>query len=345
MSSEYVVVGAGIIGLYTTFQLIHELSLDPSKITVLAEFLPGDQSINYTSPWAGGNFSCITSDDDDVLEYERYTYNNLGRIRKVLGLDAGLDKTNSVEYWDTHPGEKKINSLKAYLQDFTIIPKEELPEGVAFGINFTTWTFNCPFFLGNLKKYLESEGVKFQRKKLTHISQAYGSKTNVVFNCSGIGARTLGGVEDKSVYPTRGQVVVIRAPHIQINKMRWGDDYATYIIPRPHSGGEVVLGGFMQKDNWTADTFLDQTEDILKRTTELLPEILDQPISIIRVAAGLRPSRQGGVRIESIRGESGKLLIHNYGASGYGYQSGLSMGLKAVNLLKKENLRKLAHKL
>lgn len=345
MSSEYVIVGSGIIGLYTAFQLLDTLSVDPTKVTVLAEFLPGDQSINYTSPWAGGNFSCITSDDDEILAHEKYTYQNIYKIKKVLGPNAGIDQTGSTEYWDTYPGDKKVSALKAYLQDFKIIPKGKLPEGVAFGITFTTWIFNCPFFLANLKTYLTKRGVQFKRQKLTHISQAYSSNTKVVFNCTGIGARSLGGVQDKDVYPTRGQVVIVRAPHISTNKLRWGDDYATYCIPRPHSGGELVLGGYLQKDDWTADTFIDQTEDIIKRTTELFPEILQKPIEIVRVAAGLRPSRQGGVRLEVEKGEAGKLLIHNYGASGYGYQAGFSMGLKAVNLLKKENLRKFANKL
>jgi hypothetical protein len=29
--------------------------------------------------------------------------------------------------------------------------------------------------------------------------------------------------------------------------MRHGKDYETYIIPRPQSNGNIILGGFMQK--------------------------------------------------------------------------------------------------
>ena len=310
--------------------------MSPDKITVVAEFLPGDQSIKYTSPWAGGNFSCITSDDPNTLMYDELTYRNLHKIQRALGgASCGLDNKPSTELWDTYPGDTKVASLKSYLKDFQVVDKSELPEGCAFGIKFTSWNFNCPFFLANFQKYLESIGVKFLRKTLTHISQAYlTAKTKVVFNCSGIGARTLGGVEDTNVYPTRGQVVVVKAPHIQENKMRWGDDYATYIIPRPYSNDELILGGFLQKDDWTPDTFKEQTEDIIKRTTELLPKILDQPLVISRVACGLRPSRHGGVRIELQNIEDGKVVIHNYGASGYGYQAGYGMGFRAVQLLR-----------
>jgi glycine/D-amino acid oxidase-like deaminating enzyme len=334
--SEVVILGSGIIGLYTTYCLINEAGVAPNKITVIAKYLPGDQSTLYTSPWAGGNFSCISPNDAETLAYDKFTYTHLAEIQSKLGgPSCGLDLRPSTEYWDQYPGDEKINSLKAYLKDFKIVPKQKLPSGTEFGITFTTYDFNCPFFLSNFKKYFESLGVTFIRKELSHIAQAYKSDTKVVFNCTGLGAFSISGVKDSNVYPTRGQVVVVKAPHIQENRMRWGADYATYIIPRPYSNNELVLGGFLQKDNWTGDTFELETDDIIKRTTELFPEILDLPLEIIRVAAGLRPSRHGGPRIELERIED-KLLVHNYGASGYGYQAGLGMSHKAVSLYVKE---------
>jgi D-amino-acid oxidase len=68
-----------------------------------------------------------------------------------------------------------------------------------------------------------------------------------VFNCTGNGARVLEGVQDTKCYPTRGQILLTRAPHIAKNVMRHGKDYETYIIPRPQSNGNIILGGFMQK--------------------------------------------------------------------------------------------------
>ena len=52
--------------------------------------------------------------------------------------------------------------------------------------------------------------------------------------CPGLGARTLGGVEDKDVYPVRGQVAIIRAPWIKsgrtVSHLEQG--LWTYVIPR-----------------------------------------------------------------------------------------------------------------
>lgn len=92
--------------------------------------------------------------------------------------------------------------------------------------------------------------MRFVRQKLPSIQSAFLShSTKLVFNCTGIGAHTLAGVEDPKCYPTRGQVVLARGPHIQTNLMRHGADYETYIIPRPASNGMAILGGYMQKGN------------------------------------------------------------------------------------------------
>lgn len=332
-------IRCGIIGLYTGYTLI-EKGVSGTDIKILAEYMPGDESIDYTSPYAGGNFSCITGDDPATMRYDKFTYTNLERLqRKLGGRTCGVDRLKSTEYWDLRPSPQKTLSLRSYLDEYKEISAECLPENVQFGITFLSWNFNCPKFLLNLKVHLEGKGVVFERRKLSHVTQAFGPGVKTVFNCTGIGARKLGGVQDINVYPTRGQVVVIKAPHIQENVMRWGDDYATYIIKRPYSNDQLILGGFMQKDDWTPSTFADQTADILARTTKLFPKILEQnalghsvgDLEITRVVAGLRPSRHGGTRIEKEDVE-GKTMIHNYGAGGYGYQAGLGMARHSVDL-------------
>lgn len=86
------------------------------------------------------------------------------------------------------------------------------------------------------------------RAKFDSISSTFADPTTkVVFNCTGNGARHLDGVKDTKCYPTRGQILLTKAPHISKNVMRHGKDYETYIIPRPQSNGNVILGGYMQK--------------------------------------------------------------------------------------------------
>jgi hypothetical protein len=141
--------------------------------------------------------------------------------------------------------------------------------------------------------------------------------------------------------------------------MRHGKDYETYVIPRPRSNGHVVLGGFMQKGNgyvsprllalyfylelqptnpsWNhrdASTYAADTDSIMNRTKALSTELAQAEPEILNVAAGLRPSREGGARVErenvSVAG-SGRILVHNYGAGGTGFQAGYGMATDAVD--------------
>lgn len=133
---------------------------------------------------------------------------------------------------------------------FKEIATQDLPAGVAFGIEFRTITLNAPMHLQYLFQKLTQEyGVRVIRKKLPQVSSGYLSKdTKVVFNCTGNGAKELPGVQDSKCFPTRGQILLARASHVQQNIMRHGKDYETYVIPRPYSNGNVILGGFMQKN-------------------------------------------------------------------------------------------------
>lgn len=135
-------------------------------------------------------------------------------------------------------------------KQFRVIPTDELPAGIKFGISFTALTLNAPKHTEFLYQQLrEKYGVRCIRQKLPSIDAGYLSpSTKIVFNCTGIASKTLPGVEDPKVFPTRGQVVLTRAPRVKNITMRHGKDYETYIIPRPGSNGNVVLGGYVQKD-------------------------------------------------------------------------------------------------
>lgn len=90
--------------------------------------------------------------------------------------------------------------------------------------------------------------MRFRRQKLSGIAAGFASEdTQVVFNCTGLAARTLPGVEDPKCYATRGQVVLARAPGTTRNMMRHGKEFVTYVIPRPGSNGNVILGGYLQR--------------------------------------------------------------------------------------------------
>ncbi|KAJ5351129.1 D-amino-acid oxidase [Penicillium brevicompactum] len=336
-----VIVGAGVIGLNVALVLAEKGH--GQHTTIIAEHLPGDTSINYTSPWAGANFSAISASDDNALRWDKLGYTHLLGLAAKDGENSFVKETSSVEYWDELPPATKIDSMAGYLKDFRRLPTVELPSGVAFGITFTTVTINAPLHIKYLLERLTQEhGVQVIRGTLSKITSGFLSpRTKVVFNCTGNAAKQLEGVQDSKCFPTRGQILLARAPQIQQNTMRHGKDYETYVIPRPHSNGNVILGGFMQKGVSTADTFGEETESILCRTKAMLPALDSSNTEILCAFSGLRPSRQGGARIareeitlDETNGQ--RVVVHNYGAGGTGFQAGYGMAVEAVDTVTRE---------
>ncbi|VUC30653.1 unnamed protein product [Clonostachys rosea] len=328
-----VIIGAGIIGLDVALVLAERGF--GKQITVVAEYLPGDTAIAYTSPWAGCNFSTISGSDANALRWDRLGYTHLSKLASEKPEVTHVKRTPSTELWDDDVPHEKIEAMSEYLEDFRALPNNELPQGVKFAASFTTLTVNAPKHLLYLYNRLRDDyNVRFVRQKIPDIHAAFSSaSTKIVFNCTGNAARTLPGVEDAKCYPTRGQVLLTAAPEVRTNMMRHGKDYETYIIPRPNSNGYVILGGYMQKDNGDGSTYAYETESILQRTKELSDEVRSSNLEVIIAVAGLRPSREGGARVEKetllVSGES-RTVVHNYGAGGTGFQAGYGMAVDAV---------------
>ncbi|KAL4784882.1 FAD dependent oxidoreductase [Aspergillus varians] len=334
-----VILGAGIIGL--------NVALELSKrgygryVTVIAKDLPGDSAVDYTSPWAGANFSGISGNDPNALRWDKAGYQALMEL-----VDQGSDeakyisKTESIEYWDAQPANEKIQSVTEYLRDVQVIPKEELPLNVAFGVRFTTITLNAPAHCLHLKSLLSQASygsVQFVRTTVASLNDAFLSpNTRIVFNCIGNAAKTLPGVHDRKCYPTRGQIILARAPEVKQNLMRHGKDYETYIIPRPLSDSTVILGGYLQKGDSDGRVREAESQSILQRTGELLPVLQKHKPKLIQTAVGLRPSRETGARVEREEIGRGRTVVHNYGAGGTGYQAGMGMAQDAVKLVRAE---------
>lgn len=75
---EFVVLGAGVIGLSTALEL--KAAFPAAGITVVAKHFPGDRSIEYTSPWAGANWSSMATDNGPLEGYDRVTFERFSRM-------------------------------------------------------------------------------------------------------------------------------------------------------------------------------------------------------------------------------------------------------------------------
>ncbi|KAH6905310.1 D-amino-acid oxidase [Coprinopsis sp. MPI-PUGE-AT-0042] len=315
------VLGAGVVGLTTALKLQLQGNYD---VLILASILPSDpKSIEYTSQWA-----CFLR----VHQTEYY-------------LPGAPDIPTLQSMPDTH--------LSVAVQ---LLPEDELIPGAKFGTSFTTITIDTPIYLNYLLSSFLAQGGKVLRGAVQHINQViegggliFSGGTSIgpsaeppaaVINCTGMGARFLGGVEDKKI-----------APWVRFGRTIYKDETGaiTYVIPRRSS--DVIVGGTRGENDWYPKPREEITDDILRRGLELCPELASPDVRIVRqptiedlrhlvvgVGCGLRPAREGGVRLETEWTEGvssrGRVpIIHNYGHGGSGFQASWGSANVALELL------------
>lgn len=155
---------------------------------------------------------------------------------------------------------------------------------------------------------IRQRGVRFEQKKISGFEEL--SSYDIIINCAGLGSRDL--LDDKSMYPVRGQLVIAKAPWMKTwlafsNSKRLG-----YIIPRAK---DVVLGGTGEAHNWNENPDPKTAESILKNCEQHFPSLCGA--EVVDGWVGLRPLRDP-VRLDSCEGPGGSLLVHCYGHGGEG---------------------------
>jgi D-amino-acid oxidase len=198
------------------------------------------------------------------------------------------------------------------LKDAAEVPGE-WPEGYIY----SSYVLNAPLYLQHLHKNLVAKGVPVIRKRITSLDELYNlpevGPVDTVINASGLGARSLLGVEDREAYPIRGQTVLVRSD-VKVCLMGTvrSPDKGThkkpsesfYIIPRPGSANAVIVGGCFQEDNFDPMPDYALAQRILERAYAACPELagpngqLWRDIEIISHNVGFRPARHGGCRLE-----------------------------------------------
>jgi len=134
--------------------------------------------------------------------------------------------------------------------------RTDLIEGAVLATSFTALSIDPPVYLLYLLSRFLAKGGNIIRSSLQHISQVLEGaltpfKPDALVVCAGIGARFLGGVEDKDVFPIRGQTVLIRAPWVKFGRTMNGKDEVTYIIPRRSGDVSETVIRTLRFEYWT----------------------------------------------------------------------------------------------
>ncbi|KAF9046292.1 D-amino-acid oxidase [Panaeolus papilionaceus] len=368
-----IVIGAGVIGLTTALRLQEKLDY---QVEIIAEYHPTDPKCpQYTSHWAGAHHVSDAAVDSRKGAADYATFLEMWKLSDDGGMAPGCFlRLPQTEYYSDGVEEP---GLLTKLPSFQHVPQRSLLPTASHGFSFQTVTIEPRTYLPYLLSRFLAAGGKLYRGRINHINEimesgaapyqainddlTYAPGTlrtpDALVVCAGLGARTLGGVEDASVYPTRGQTVILRAPWVRFGRSFKEEKSWTYIIPR-HSG-DVVIGGIKGVDDWYPKPRLETRNMLLENALRVCPELVPEGIReqqtptiddliplIVDEGCGFRPSREGGFRVELNRYEFKDFLnpaltrlvpvVYNYGHGAEGYISSIGCADLVVELLQQE---------
>lgn len=350
-SDRILVIGAGVVGLTTAFCLLKS----GFPVTILADkFSPETTSNVAGALWEWPPAVCGHHRDPLSLERSKQwcmvSYDFLARLAQQPA--TGVHFLNSVFFFrhpvsQRHSTLSKMNEIETRLQGFRHDSKliEENGINPHLGLRdayehlapvvhtdiYLTWLLHQIRQLGGqaLHRRLFGSLVEQEDSLKSEFSAA------AIVNCAGLGSREL--AEDP-MYPLRGALLRVhndgryfpplrKALSISLDE-RDNSQNMIYLVPRENI---LLLGGLVEKDQWSTDITLENytpIQQMYERCLDFLPLlqkaqlVVDEPVRV-----GLRPARQCNVRLEE---EQGTTIIHNYGHGGSGITLSWGCGQEVV---------------
>lgn len=331
---KIVVVGAGIIGLSSALAIVEKYP--EAEITVVSREFPADglKSLNYTTNKSGAHFRPFPSKNPKEFEDSKLARSTLRRFKK-LTISNPETSIKFINGYDFIEKDDKLyqNLSKGYteeLDEFQVLsPKDYMIPNIKFGAKYKTFSVYPQFYLLWLKQRLfmryHVKFIQMDVQSLEQISKIYPNAK--IINATGMGLMFNGGYDPKS-YPIRGQVLLIRPPTPEVLDKYLGQTITyqldngdwSFVIPRGFDNG-IILGGTKVVNSSNGEVSLAERDRVVANARLRFPDLFNAngELDILDYSIGLRPAREGGVRLER-EVLHGVEIIHAYGFGGTGVE-------------------------
>ena len=261
---HFAVLGSGVSGLSTARLLQRRFQDGPGTVTIYAKDLPPDTTSNI----AGGFWSPTS-----VFDPEKTTtkFNEQFRLacrlsnrafQNLVGPDYGVRWMETFELI-----RNEVNLTRELPGGDELYPERQVhrdPDHY-FGYNFVrqynTMLIEPPVYLNALLRDFYIAGGKLVVKEFHSREEIKRLPEQVIFNCTGLGARALFG--DQKLEPVRGQLeVLLPQPEIDYCYLSSG-----YMFPRRDG---IVLGGTFDHGEWSLAPKPEQAAAILEGHAEIM---------------------------------------------------------------------------
>jgi len=262
---RFAVLGCGVSGLSTARLLQQRLPDGTANVIIYAKNLPPDTTSNIAGAWW---YPASLFDEEKVTARFTEQFRLACQIshrafQTLVGPEYG------VRWADTFELIRHEASLqRELLGGAQLYPQTEIHRGAEsyFGFPYTR-QFNSMLiephtYLRALLRDFYIAGGKVVVKEFKTREEVAGLRENVIFNCTGLGARAL--FNDEKLIPVRGQLeVLLPQPEVDYCYLAAG----SYMFPRRDG---IILGGTWDHDDWNLQPDPKTTTAILEANAEIM---------------------------------------------------------------------------
>ena len=262
---RFAVLGCGVVGLSTARLLQDQYQDGPGTVTIYAKELPP----NTTSNIAGAVWHASSAfDSPRVTEAFHQQFDQACRIshrtfQGLVGIDYGVRWIDAFELLSNEGSLQR--ELVCGTMPYTAIQVHRDPQryfGSPYTRQFSTLMIEPFTYLRALIRDFYLAGGKILVKEFRSREEISRLPEPVIFNCTGLGARTL--FDDQILTPVRGQLeVLVPQPEVDYCYLSGSG----YMFPRRDG---IVLGGTFDRDDWSLAPDPEQTTMILDGHTSIM---------------------------------------------------------------------------
>jgi D-amino-acid oxidase len=262
---ECAVIGCGVVGLATA-RLLQERGYSP---VIYAREMPPQTTSNL----AGGLWEPASLYDHERVtpefrtQYAEAARTAFRRYQSFAGDAYGvrwlpLYSLSRERAYTPPPPESAASEVEPLYPESTVLNAAQHPFGVPYAHRRHTMLIEPAIYLGALLRDFFVAGGKVVIREFAAARDLMGLSEEMIFNCTGLGARALFG--DQELIPIRGQLVVL-LPQPEIDYCTIGPENI-YMFPRRDG---ILLGGTFDRDVWNTVPDGGTTERILRDNAAL----------------------------------------------------------------------------
>lgn len=265
---RFAVLGCGVSGLSTARLLQRRYQNGPGTVTIYAKALPPDTTSNI----AGASWAPTSVYEDDQVDakwedqFRRACQISNRAFQLLVGPEYGVRWMDTFEFVRSEMAlERELPGGDALYPARQIHRDPQRYFGFPFVRQYSTMLIEPSIYLSALLRDFYIAGGRVVVKEFRNRREIARLPEQVVFNCTGLGAREL--FADEELIPVRGQLeVLLPQPEIDYCYLSSG-----YMFPRRDG---VILGGTWDYGDWSLTPNPEQANGILETHSEIMKRLV-----------------------------------------------------------------------